>query len=343
MAHEITETDKVISYRSVGWHGLAESFEEYLPVEEIKKKVFGWEPVNEVIYRAVPSINAEGELTTEYVEIPTHKAVVRDDNDEVLGVVSDSHELVLNQEILDIADALEKSSRGDMPVKIETAGTLKGGRKVWALVRLEEPIAPKGDPKGDTMLYYALQNSHDGSGSFRGQGTSVRVICANTAHLADLDSRLRGTEVMFYHTKNVQERIERAKGALASWREGINQWQEMADHFSLTKVTKEQRADFIDLFIPMPKSENLISDVTRRHVEEARGELKALFESPTLDYIELTAWGLVQGAVEWSQHVRNTRGKNERDRLENRFSRAYLDTNKLTQKAVELTTQLVAL
>ncbi len=48
---------------------------------------------------------------------------------------------------------------------------------VWVLVRLKEPLMVKGDKRGETIPYFALQNSHDGVGAFRGQATMTRIVC----------------------------------------------------------------------------------------------------------------------------------------------------------------------
>src|SRR5699024_236789 len=110
-------------------------------------------------------------------------------------------------------------------VMVESGGSLKGGRLVWLLLRLKDPLVIEGDPRGATMAYYALQNSHDVSGAFRGQATSTRIVCANTSQMADMDARARGTECVFRHTRNVADRIEQARTALAGWRNALDDWQ----------------------------------------------------------------------------------------------------------------------
>ena len=341
MNHHITETDRVFSTRVPMWHGLGEVWSEYPTIEEARERVLNWEPIPEPIYRKTPIITETGELTEVYTEVWGSKLVTRSDNAVELGVVNSGFELVKNAEMFDIIDALEAGNRGNAPIKLETGGSLKGGRKVFLLARLEEPIKVTGDPNGDTIQYYALQNSHDGSGAFRGQALNTRIVCDNTSRWADFEAKRRGTEFVFRHTKNIKDRIEEAQTALAGWRESINAWSEMVEVLVKTPVTEEQRKDFIELFIPMPKSETLITDRVRNNVLTARGSMQELFESKTLEGISHTAYGLVQAGIEWGQHVRATKGKTDRERLENRFSRAYLDNSELNQTAVKLVKMLV--
>lgn len=344
MASEITSTDNVFSVRLPMWHNLGTILEDYPTVSEAKAIAHPWEPVEEVLYRHVPSIDEAGNLSESFEKVEGFKGIARSDNGASLGVVTDTYEIVSNQEMYDILESLEKAARqdGDMPVKLETGGSLKGGRKVWLLARLEEPLKIKGDPKGDTVPYYTIQNSHDGSGAFRGQATMTRIVCDNTARASDLDARARGTEFVFRHTKNIKDRIEDARLALAGWRQGITFWSEMADHLTTVKVTPAERLQFIEAFVPLPTIDTTISDRVRNNVLSARDELRQIYASPTSDYTELTAWGMIQGAVEWSQHFRATKGRTDMDRMENRFARAYLSDSELTRKAVTLTKEIVS-
>ena len=343
MSHGIKEYDTVISYRDAGWHGLAKVFEEYLTPQQAYDRAFGWEPVEETLYREVPYIDEVTGLPASKMEPIDEKGLVRSDSAHWLGCVSKTFNpgQKPNWEMFEIAEALEAEDRGkDSHVKIETAGSLDNGRRVWLLARLEEPLKVKNDPMGDTIPYFAIQNAHDGTGAFKGQATMTRIICANTLRMSDVETKARGTEFSFRHTAKMQDRIDQAKQALANWKVGMMHWQEMADHLSGVKVTKEQRDDFIDLFIPVPYAQ-VVSDRVRNNVETARGAMRELFTSPTLEYQELTAYGMVQAAIEYSQHVRRANGDESKKR-ETKFARAYLDDSKMTQQAFKLVKELVA-
>ena len=57
----------------------------------------------------------------------------------------------------------------------------------------------------------------------------MRIVCANTSHVADLDARARGTEFVFRHTKNVGDRVEDARRALAGWRDSLDDWAQLQE------------------------------------------------------------------------------------------------------------------
>lgn len=176
MAHEITTRDNLFTVRNPSWHGLEDAcLEDYPTREEAQAIAHPWEPVDEPIFRRVPVIAEDGSLTHTYEEIEEFKGTARSDDNYFLGVRGSGHELVKNEVMYDIAEAIEGEAKGS--VMFETGGSLKGGRKVWLLIRLRDPLMINGDPHGGTIPYFALQNAHDGSGSFRGQATMTRIVC----------------------------------------------------------------------------------------------------------------------------------------------------------------------
>lgn len=328
MTHNITNRDGVFSVRDAGWHGLATVFDDYPTREQAQAVAHPWEPIPEPLFRRVPVI-IDGQPVEQYEEVEGRVAIVRDDTNEVIGTASDGvgDAIVKNSTMYDIAEAVQGGAPKD--VKFETGGSLLGGRKVWLLLRLDEPLLVKGDPNGTTIPYYALQNSHDGSGAFRGQCTMTRIICDNTSKMADLDAEARGTEFVFRHTSSIHDRVEEAKAALAGWRDSIVAWQRLQLHLLDIPVTPKQRQLFVDEFVPMPVK-GLISDRVVTNINEARKAILDILAGPTCDGINGTAYGLVQAATEYGQHVRRA------NTAETRFKRAYLDRDRLTADALVL-------
>ena len=327
MAHNITDRDGIFTVRQPAWHGLGTVLEDYPTVEEAKALVHPWEPVSEPLYRQVPIVGEDGTLSTVFEPVENFVLNARSDDGYPLGVVSDTYTPVTNQEMYDIAEVIEGVDKGQ--VQLETGGSLFGGKKVWLLLRLREPISVKGDPQGATIAYYALQNAHDGSSSFRGQGTNVRVVCDNTSRAADLDAAARGTEFTFHHTKNIGDKIEDAKQALAGWRESVQQWRLVNEELISMKISDAQAREFAELFIPMPPA-RATSDRVIDNVVTARDELLSILNGPTCEGIGRTAYGLVQSASEYHQHIRAARS------LESRFRRAYLEPQRILTDAVEI-------
>lgn len=326
--HNYTSRDGMFTVRKPSWHGLETAVLPDHPTREVAKSIaHPWEPITEPVYRKVVKVTETGHPYGTYEQVEGFNAVVRSDINTTIGVVSDTYEPVTNAEMYDIAEAIE----GNEPdsVKYETGGSLKGGRKVWLLLRLAEPLVVPGDPNGATIPYYALQNALDGSGCFRGQCTMTRIVCDNTALAADLDARARGMEFAFRHTKNVRERIEEAKQALANWRAAITVWHEFSLGMIDLRLDQHQQMLFVEQFIPMPAT-HTVSDRVASNVIEARERLTSILRGPTCEGIDLTAYGLVQASIEYVQHERRARN------AESQFKRAYLDHARVTEDAVRI-------
>lgn len=344
MAHEITETDGFFTVRQPAWHGLGVVLPDHPTREEAQAIAHPWEPITDSLYLQEPTITphvhgeacgygfmAECDLIddvgSEFNVVDSHKLIRRSDNGAPIGVVGAGYEPVTNSEMWDIAEAIQGSG---VDVKYETGGSLKGGSQVWLLLRLEEPIIVPGDPNGATIPYYSLQNSHDSSGSFRGQATMTRIVCANTSKIADTDARARGTEFTFRHTKNVGERIEGARMALGLWRQSLTTWQEHMDVLLDRKIaTGYTVEDFLDKFIPAPPA-GIVSERVQANIEKERDTWKSLYHGITGEGLEGTAYGLVQASVEYAEHYRRAHSK------ESRFKRTYLDRNALVQSATRI-------
>lgn len=338
MGHGITATDRVLSVREVPWHRLGKVWDHYPTRREAQDETMPWEPIPEPIYRSVPKVQPAvmgseetGLPYVEYEEVPGQKAIARSDNGDTLGVVSGTFGLVTNEEMWDVAEAVGNLGGS---LRIETAGTLNGGRQVWILLRQDEPVMIAGEPLSGTFRYFALQNGHDGSSSFRGQGINTRIVCWNTSAAADLEASRNNHEFKFAHTSKVSERIEQAKDALIMWRAGTEMWQQAMTHLYDLKVTAEQREAFVQAFQPYPKEK--VSDRVAHNVETSREELRDILRSATCEGIDGTAYGLFQAGIEWQQHVRRTRAKSERARMESYFKRAVLTDNGLRHATLKL-------
>jgi phage/plasmid-like protein (TIGR03299 family) len=141
-----------------------------------------------------------GALTADTGEVVTHKAVIRESDSKILGVVGGTYQPLQNTDAFNFFEPLVESQQ----VKVETAGSLHGGRKIWVLAKLnrKEIEIVKGDVVERHLL---LSNSHDGSMAIRVGFTPIRVVCANTLGWAhrDKDSRL----IRVYHYSKAVENL----------------------------------------------------------------------------------------------------------------------------------------
>ena len=216
----------------------------------------------------------------------------------------------------------------------ETAGVLDGGRAVWCLALLDEPITLPGDDS-PTLPYLAITNRHDGTAACALRATAVRIVCANTFRAAELEGERTGTTFSFIHKSSWRNRIDEAREAVTGARPEMRRYTELAAELLAIPVTPAQRELFITEFIPMPP-EGLVTDRVARNVEEARKALRLLFDSSTTtEQIADTAYGLVQAAGEYLDHVRTART------WETRLNRTLIRPEPLKHRALSLAREII--
>lgn len=320
MAHEF---DSGFFVREPAWHGLGTVIDDFVTDWDEARTLAGldWD------VREVPVFARYGTPETpDFRPIEGQKMIVRDDNGECLAIHNDTYEPFSNADLGPLMEALV----GEEDVQYETAGSLKGGRKVWALVRLREPIEVPGDPKGATMPRLAVQNSHDGSGSLRAQAIMTRIVCDNTSRMADIEAGRNGTQYTFRHTKNIHEYVDAAKQAVRGLRDSRETYIEWANDLLGIRVTPEEEAEFIRLFMPEPPAD-VVSDRVRANIHEARQDFRNILQSATMtDDLAETGYGLVQASIEYLQHVRGAQT------TETRFTRTYLSQDAMQRRAEDM-------
>jgi phage/plasmid-like protein (TIGR03299 family) len=191
MAHEIEE---MFSVKITPWHGLGKIIHDAPSVQEgIRLAGLDW-PVEQ---RPVYTLNGDGG----YQIISDKKAIVRADRSETLAVLGNNYKPLQNSEAFEFFQPFIEEGLASL----ETAGSLKEGKKIWVLARLK--TAPIEITKNDVVeKFLLLSNSHDGTLAVRVGFTPIRVVCANTmayAHESDASQLIR-----VYHGKNVKQNVD---------------------------------------------------------------------------------------------------------------------------------------
>ena len=285
-----------------------------------------WDPVTTEVY-AVTSINGDG---TPYLEpIAGWKSIARSDTGAVLSINRDSYTVIDHGEMGEIVEAVLAQPN----VKWETAGVLDGGRSVWCLALLDEPITLPGDDSA-TLPYLAITNRHDGTAACALRATAVRIVCANTFRAAELEGERTGTTFSFVHKTNWRDRISEARKAVTGAQAEMRRYADLARELLAIPVTPAQRELFITQFIPKPP-DGLITDRVARNVDESRNALRLLFDTPTTYPVAGTAYGLVQAAGEYLDHVRTARS------WETRLNRTLIRPEPLKHRALQLARDVI--
>src|SRR5215471_7249341 len=124
---------ETMAYRGeVPWHGMGVPVENSMPVGQMLKKAgLTWTVSKKPLY--FPMDVGEGEKTKMRI-VPDEFALIRDSDQTVLDTVGSNFKPVQNHEVFDFFKRFVQA--GDM--EMETAGSLKGGRFIWALARIKD-------------------------------------------------------------------------------------------------------------------------------------------------------------------------------------------------------------
>lgn len=289
MAHNLTINGKTVEMAYAGetpWHGLGNALPALATVEEMQRAAGLFWTV-----RKAPMFDERG------IVVPGFQAVARDDNNVVLGVVSNQYHIIQNAQAFETLDALIAEGAAT----VETAGSLGDGFRVWALSKVPGDFRVIGEDA--VNAYFLLDWRHDGNGGLSGRLTPIRVVCQNTLSAAT------GGRAAFSirHAANAKLRIEEAHRALGIVRHRMEETTEAYRALAAKPVTESvAKSYFASLFQPKAQGEEETVESFIRRMETFDGqqdELLALFESGAgAEYGRGNAWGAYNAVTEWVDH-----------------------------------------
>ena len=219
-------------------------------------------------------------------EITSHYATRRSDNKQTLGVVGSQYMPYQNREMFQWFDFLLH----DGDAEFESAGSLKDGRVVWILAKLNTKDLEVRD--GDAIKpYFLISNSHDGSSSLSLLFTFTRVVCWNT--LTAALNRNSGKTQFFRHTSGVSQRMEEAKKAIDFTRQTFT-----------NSVDDYRKMETVSMSDPLYKE--FIAEVFKRDPDEMKDydKLVTLFHEGAGN-CGSSAWDGYNAVTEYVTHVRS--------------------------------------
>jgi phage/plasmid-like protein (TIGR03299 family) len=310
------------------WHALGHQLAQRQPIEVWAKQAgMNWS-IEEAPVRFVSDAANESSETLTFLE---QKVLYRSDTKSPLSVVSNRYQVVQPREVLEFYRDLTEVGG----FELETAGVLKGGRKLWALARTGQSVVLKG--KDVVNGYLLLATACDGTLATTAQFTSVRVVCNNTLHIALAD----GTGAIKVPHRSVfdPQSVKRQLGiAISSWDTFMHQMKTLAER----KVGHRQAQAYFETVLAVPglgygnrPSPNF------QTASRAHKTVQALFEGhgrgADMPSSAGTAWGLLNAVTEYADHERRARN------IDYRLDSAWFGPGAtLKQKALDEALSLIA-
>jgi len=303
MAHEIdfsvNETGGIaIRYDGdTPWHGYGNRVHDDATLDDWRIAAgLNWEVDERVVYysRQVPSIvGADFDLKNMPTPIENRKVLVRSDNQEPLSIVGKGYHVVQPEAVLDFyKDLIEANG-----FKMDTAGSLMEGRRIWALARIGETTRLFGQDQVDG--YVLLATSYDGTMATTCQFTSVRVVCNNT-----LEWATEKGQGAFKISHNKAFDPEEAKGALGLTKESWEKYE--ADINCLASKTVDVETALAFFTTILGKDAITINDAGKPVYSPTFHKMYAAYErgpGATLKSAHHTTWGLVNAVTFYQDHM----------------------------------------
>ncbi|MBP8172984.1 MAG: DUF932 domain-containing protein [Aeromonadaceae bacterium] len=280
------------------WHGLGNRLSAHQPLQTwLVEAGMDWHIAqSDVLFNVAP----------DGLHIRPHtdaKVLYRSDTLAPLSVVSNRYKVVQPDEVLGFYKDLVKAGG----FELETAGVLKGGRKLWALARTGQESALRGGDK--VKAYLLLATSCDGSLCTTAQFTSVRVVCNNTLQMATGDSK--GAVKVPHSTQFDAMAVKNALGlGLSSWDSFMRSLKELSQR----PVSRTEA----DAYFRSVLGEPLADETNPSELEPSRTlqQVLSLYQGTglgsTLSSSRNTAWGLVNAMTEFVDHRRRARNQDYR-------------------------------
>ena len=228
------------------------------------------------------------------------KVLFRSDSLAPLSVVSNRYKVVQPHEVLHFYKDLVSAGG----FELETAGVLKGGKKLWALAKTGQEAKLKGNDR--IKAYLLLATSCDGTLCTTAQFTSVRVVCNNTLQMATQQST--GAVKVPHSTKFDPKQVKEALGlGFSSWELFLRDLKQLSQR----TVSPDEAEHYFRTVLEEPVS--IASGSSSSKVIQRLGVLyNGAGMGSELLAASGTAWGLVNAMTEYVDHHRRARTQDNR-------------------------------
>lgn len=318
MSHEV---ESMMYVRDVPWHGLGKRLETPPTTREaIVMAGLDWEVALKTL------------VIQENQQEVGWNATVRSTDGSILGVVGPTYKPLQNVEAFNFFDPFVESGAATL----ETAGSLKNGRRVWVLAKAA------GDPieivKNDAVeRFILLSNSHDGTLAVRVGFTPIRVVCNNTLGMAHSDGASKLLRVR--HTKKAVETLEQIREIMDLMNQEFVATAEQYKSLAKLRVDEKTLKEYVRLVFN-PKAvevEPETEESSDGRVDKTFNNILPLFESGRgndLPGVAGTMWAAYNAVTEYTTWER---GRTQDNRLDSLW---FGDSAKVNQRALKLAAKM---
>lgn len=250
-------------------------------------------------------------------DVVDHKAVVRQDSGNVLGIVGPRYQPLQNAQAFDWFNPFVENGE----VALETAGSLDEGRRIWVMAKIARD--PSVIVKGDEILkYLMLSNSHDGTLAIRVGYTPIRIVCANTLAMAHSSNASKLIRVR--HTAS-------SKVALDKLRDIMNivdrEFEATAEQFRFLASRMFNQKDIREYVKAVLGKEKIADEDLPTRTKNQLDEIIGLIDhaNQKLNGVDGTYWAAYNAV---NQYLNYDAGRNDNNRMSSLWFGVNANTNK---------------
>lgn len=223
-------------------------------------------------------VTAESNLETQSV------AIVRQDNNAILGVHGDGYHPLQNSEMMEILDRIS----GKMGLPLHKGGYFGQGQKVFIQLKTQDLSLGRDQVKG----YLTCVNSFDGSTSLAFGHSNLTISCQNTffANYREMANKVRHTQRMHERIDIICMQIEDVLRAEQKIFQNIGRMtevkidQKVRDMVLSRMLNLEKEERLADLSTLSTRKKNILSDLEVNiagEIQDKGGNLWGLFSGIT--------------------------------------------------------------
>ena len=319
MAHELEMINGEAQMAYAGakpWHGLGvEVHNDLTPGQIMAKAGLDWGVEKKDLSFTLPDGSQE--------VVKGKKALVRDRDQKGLDVVGDDWNPVQNHDAFEFFS--EYVMAGDM--EMNTAGSLKGGKNVFALAKVKESFSILGEDQVDSYLLFS--NPHEYGKAIDVRFTPIRVVCNNTLTFS-LQSASKNAVKMNHRSIFNPDLVKQQMG-IAS--EKFAQYKEMAEFLSSKRFSVEALMNYYNDVFPHTYSKGKEVKVVEDLTKNAKAALDVLHTQPGANFGEGSWWQAFNSVTYVTDHLQ---GRNAENRLHSQwFGQNQLRKVKAAEQAVQ--------
>ncbi len=294
MPHEIYENDNLAYTGQTPWHGVGKRLDPNATLDEWKVQAgFNYE----VLTKSVAFLDHNEQPHV----VPERKMMFRDDTSEWLEVVSDQYVVHQPGEIIEFyRDLTERDG-----FKLEVAGSMRNGRRIWALAKSPDDFNVYDDKIKEYVL---LSTDFTGSGSTIASDTAIRVVCNNTfqASLRDIGRKgVRITHRAEFDAKKVQVEL----GLRPDSRKAL---QDALKALMDTPVSNTEKASFVMAMTHPKADEDKKMELAKKPSKSMVRLFDTLQNGVGQSGIKDTMYGLFNGMTRYQDHEKHERATGSR-------------------------------